>query len=111
MTRKIEAARIEQFLRAKVETEQLSDREMALGLQVSPLTVTHWPHTLHIPPADKLTRKVHEKYGPDALACFARMRRQGATRQAPARRFGFSKEYARQVANKRSRRAAPEVEP
>jgi len=100
MTQKIDAARIEQFLRTKVETEQLSDREMPLVLQVSPSTVTHWRHKLHIPPADKFTRRFQAKYGPEALACFDRMRRQGATLQALAHQFGFSREYARQVCNK-----------
>src|SRR5215470_2630219 len=108
MTQKIDAARIEQFLRTKVETEKLSDREMALVLQVSPSTVTHWRHKLHIPPADKFTRNFQAKYGPDALACFARMRQQGARLQAIAHQLGFSWEYARQVANKLERRAAPE---
>jgi Mn-dependent DtxR family transcriptional regulator len=100
MTQKIDASRIEQFLRAKVEMEQLSDREMALVLQVSPSTVTHWRHKFHIQPADKFTRKFQEKYGPDALECLDRMRSQHATLRAIARHFGFSPEYARQVSNK-----------
>src|SRR5215813_7273546 len=108
MPKKVDASCIEQFLRAKVETEQLGDQEIALALQVSLSTVTYWRHKLHIPPADKFTRKFQAKYGPDALERVKRMRRQGATRQAIARQFGFSKEYARQVCNKLQRRAAPE---
>jgi len=109
MTKKINASHIEQFLRAKVETEQLSDREMALVLQGSLSTVTYWRHKLHIPPADKFARTFQAQYGPDALACLDQMRRQGATLKAIARQFGFRKEYARQVRHKLSRRAAPEV--
>ena len=100
MTKKIDASRIEQFIRAKVEMEKLSDREMALVLQVSPSTVTHLRHKFHIQPADKFTRKFQEKYGPDALECLDRMRSQRATLQAIASHFGFSPEYARQVSNK-----------
>ena len=55
MPKKIDASRIEQFLHANVETEKLSDRELALVLQVSPSTVTHWRHKVHMPPADKFT--------------------------------------------------------
>ena len=110
MTKKIDASYIEQFLRAKVETEKLSDREMALALHVALSTVTHWRHKLHIPPADKFTRKFQEKYGPDALECFKRMRRQEATLKAIAHQFGFSREYARQVSNKLSHSASRDHE-
>ncbi len=55
MPKKIDASRIEQFLHANVETEKLRDRELALVLQVSPSTVTHWRHKVHMPPADKFT--------------------------------------------------------
>ncbi|SRR5438552_2896891 len=110
MTQKIDTSCIEQFLRTKVETEKLSDREMALVLQVSPTTVTYWRHKLHISPADKFTRQFQAKYGIDARERVKRMRRQGATLQAIARQFGFSKEYARQVCHKLYRRTAPEVE-
>ena len=102
MAMKIDKARIEHFIRTKVEMETLTDTQIARLLNVSPSTAAHWRNKFHIKPADKFQRKFQEKYGPDALACFTVMRRHGATLQEIGSYFGFSREYARQVYNKLS---------
>ena len=99
-TMKIDKARIEQFIREKVEIETLTDAQIARLLNVGTSTVSHWRNKFHIKPADKFKRKFKEKYGPDALECFDMMIRNRATLQEIASYFGFSREYARQVYNK-----------
>src|SRR6266853_3035252 len=100
VTMKIDKARIEQFIREKVEIETLTDAQIARLLNVGTSTVSHWRNKFHIKPADKFKRKFKEKYGPDALECFDMMIKNRATLQEIASYFGFSREYARQVYNK-----------
>jgi len=73
VTMKIDKARIEQFIREKVEIETLTDAQIARLLNVGTSTVSHWRNKFHIKPADKFKRKFKEKYGPDALECFDMM--------------------------------------
>ncbi len=97
---KIDKARLEQFIRTKVERETLTDAQIACLLNVGASTASHWRNKFHIKPADKFKRKFQEKYGPDALESFDMMIKHRATLQEIARSFGFSREYARQVYNK-----------
>ena len=97
---KIDKARIEQFIREKIELEALTDAQIAPLLNVGTSTVSHWRNKFNIRPADKFKRKFKEKYGSDALACFDMMIRNHATLQEIASSFGFSREYARQVYSK-----------
>jgi len=97
---KIDKSRIEQFLRAKVEIETLTDAQIACLLKVNTSTASHWRNKFHIRPADKFKRKFKEKYGTEALEYFDVMIRHSATLQEIASYFGFSREYARQVYNK-----------
>jgi len=70
---KIDKARIEQFIREKVEIETLTDAQIARLLNVGTSTLSHWRNKFHIKPADKFKRKFKEKYGSDALECFDMM--------------------------------------
>ncbi len=97
---KIEKAKLESFIRKKIEAEALSDAQIAHILGVGTSTISHWRNRCNIKPADKFKRKFKEKYGPDALYHFDMMVKSRASLQAIANHFGFSREYARQVYNK-----------
>jgi hypothetical protein len=70
---KIDKARLEQFIRTKVERETLGDAQIACLLHVGTSTASRWRNEFHIKPADKFKRKFQEKYGPDALESFEMM--------------------------------------
>lgn len=97
---KIDKAKIEKFIREKVEVEALADAQIARLLNVGTSTISHWRNKFHIKPADKFQRKFKEKYGPDAITCLDMMVKNRATLQEIATYFGFTREYARQVYNK-----------
>jgi len=97
---KIDKSNIEHFIREKIETEALTDAQIARLLEVGTSTISHWRNKFNIRPADKFKRKFKEKYGPDALDSFDMMVRNQTTLQEIANYFGFTREYARQVYNK-----------
>jgi transposase len=97
---KVDKTNIEKFIREKVETEALTDAQIARLLNVGTSTVSHWRNKFNIKPADKFKRKFKEKYGVDAIECFDMMVKNRATLQEIANYFGFTREYARQVYNK-----------
>lgn len=97
---KIDKANIEKFLRDKVESEALTDAQIARLLNVGTSTISHWRNKFNIRPADKFKRKFQEKYGTDALQSLDIMVKNQTTLQEIANYFGFTREYARQVYNK-----------
>ncbi|OHA02579.1 MAG: hypothetical protein A3J10_01130 [Candidatus Sungbacteria bacterium RIFCSPLOWO2_02_FULL_54_10] len=96
-TLKIDKRYIEGFIRGKVETEALTDRQIAVLLDVGTSTVSHWRNKFNIKPSDKFSRNFKEKYGPDALDQLDIMVQGRAALQEIADYFGFSREYAGQV--------------
>ncbi len=101
ITRTIDPSRIDQCIRAKVERERLTDREIARLRHVGPTTGNSWRQQFHRRPADTCTSRFQEKYGAEALMSFDMMRRNRATLQEITRSFGVSRAYARQGDNKR----------
>jgi len=97
---KIDKGQIEQFIRTKVEQEQLGDAQIAQLLHVGASTASHWRNKFHIKPAEKFGRKFQEKYGVDALECFDMIICRGGSLREVATYFGFTREYARQVYQK-----------
>lgn len=94
---KIDKRHIEQFIREKVEVDNLTDAQIAVLLGVATSTVCHWRNKFNIKPSDKFRRHFKEKYGEDALETFQVMVTNRAMLTEIAAHFGFSREYARQV--------------
>lgn len=84
-----------------MEVETLSDAQIACLLNVATSTIAKWRNAFKIKPADKFERKFKEKYGKDSFNVFDAMARSNVSLQRIANYFGFSREYARQIVNKR----------
>ena len=93
-------AYIEATLRTKIQGEAWSDAQVAKLLGVGHATITCWRNRLEIPPAAKFVRRFEAKYGPGALATFQALYAAGETLQTIGEYFGFTKDYARRVAQK-----------
>ncbi len=97
---KINRASIEETLRENVERLGLCDHEIAQKLNVGTTTINCWRNRFNIKPADKFHWRFREKYGQIAEQEFRELVEQGVSLQEIGRRFGFSREYARQVHQK-----------
>lgn len=97
---KINRNTIEKILRDNIERRGLCDHEIAQMLNVGTTTVNCWRNRFSIRPAEKFHRRFREKYGEVAEQQFRELVEQGVSLQEIGRRFGFSREYARQVHRK-----------
>ena len=94
-------------LAAWITEECLSDAEVAQRLGVSTWTARQRRVALRLPPADKWARRFDEKHGKGTSDALKAMIAEGATQQAIADAFGFSKSYARQLKHKFRHDVAP----
>lgn len=97
---KINRKKIENLLREKIQYGKSSDQELADILNVHPSTVSRWRNRFGIPPADKFEKRFRKKYGKNSIEIFKQMIEEEDSLQKIANRFGFTREYARQVYNK-----------
>lgn len=83
-----------------MQAQGLSDAEMAHQLGVSVSCVWWWRDRCGLPVTDKLATRFERRYGRGSFARLERLLRTGATLRTIADTFGFSRQYASELAQR-----------